>query len=133
GLARWPKLCDSARRTPGSDQHSSGGAGLPISLPRLAGIRPGRQVASGVGGHGWTGRNGRKAKKGENLSYILGSCEFERTPTMTSHRFIADDHPTCPTSAGLHQIDLAWQKKYPQFLDNGREPRPLSGRSLLFI
>ena len=52
---------------------------------------------------------------------------------MTSQRFVADDHSKCQTSAGLHQIDLAWQKKYPQFLDNGREPRPLSGRSLLFI
>ena len=51
---------------------------------------------------------------------------------MTSQRSIADDHSTCETS-GLNQIDLAWQKKYPQFLDNGREPRPLSGRSLLFI
>ena len=52
---------------------------------------------------------------------------------MTSHRFIADDHSTCQTSAGLNQIDLAWQKKCRQFLDNGREPRPLNGRSLLFI
>lgn len=52
---------------------------------------------------------------------------------MTSHRFFAHDHSTCETSAGLSQIDLAWQKKYRQFLDNGREPRPLNGRSLLFI
>lgn len=52
---------------------------------------------------------------------------------MTSQRFVADDHSTCQTSAGLHQMDLAWQEKYQQFLDNGREPRPLSGRSLLFI
>src|SRR5712671_6227591 len=74
-----------------------------------------------------------KRKRARILSYVLSSCEFERTPAMTSHRFIADDHSTCQTSAGLHQIDLAWQKKYPQFLDNGREPRPLSGRSLLFI
>ena len=33
----------------------------------------------------------------------------------------------------IHQIDLAWQKKYEQFLDMGREPRPINGRSLMFI
>ena len=33
----------------------------------------------------------------------------------------------------LYQIDLAWQKEYEQFLDLGREPRPVNGRSLMFI
>ena len=34
----------------------------------------------------------------------------------------------------LEQIDLAWREKYERFLDySGREPRPLDGRSLLFI
>jgi len=52
---------------------------------------------------------------------------------MTSQRFVAHDHSTCQTSAGLHQIDLAWQEKSGQFLDHGREPRPLNVRSLLLI
>ena len=53
---------------------------------------------------------------------------------MTSYRSIAEDHPACEMSTGvLHQLDLAWQKKYRQFLDNGREPRPLDARSLMFI
>jgi len=52
---------------------------------------------------------------------------------MTSQRSIADVHSTRETSAGLDQIELAWQKEYPQFLDHGREPRPLNLRSLLFI
>ena len=51
---------------------------------------------------------------------------------MTSQRPIADDHSTCETSA-LNQIELAWQKRCRQFLDNGREPRPLDLRSLMFI
>ena len=53
---------------------------------------------------------------------------------MTSHHSIAGDLSTRESSASkLHRIDLAWQKEYQQFLDNGREPRPLDGRSLLFI
>jgi len=51
---------------------------------------------------------------------------------MTSQRSIADGHSTCETG-GLNQIELAWQKTYPQFLDHGREPRPLDLRSLMFI
>ena len=37
--------------------------------------------------------------------------------------------------ARIHeQIDLAWSKKYEQFLDfNGREPRPIDERSLTVI
>src|SRR5258708_5133932 len=34
----------------------------------------------------------------------------------------------------LEQIDLAWREKYERFLDySGREPRPIDGRSLVFI
>ena len=53
---------------------------------------------------------------------------------MTSHRSIIVDHSTRKINASeLHQIDLAWQKKYEQFLDRGREPCPVNGRSLMFI
>jgi hypothetical protein len=51
---------------------------------------------------------------------------------MTSQGSVADDNSTRETS-GLNQIELDWQQRYPQFLDYGREPRPLNLRSLLFI
>lgn len=53
---------------------------------------------------------------------------------MTSHRSITEDHSAREMGTGvLQQIDLGWQEKYRQFLDNGREPSPLDGRSLMFI
>lgn len=52
---------------------------------------------------------------------------------MTSHRVLADVHSKGETNAGLNQIELAWQKKSREFLDNGREPRPLNAHSLVYI
>ena len=43
---------------------------------------------------------------------------------MTSRYIIADTR--C-------QVDIAWEKTREQFLDNGREPRPLDEQSVLLI
>lgn len=53
---------------------------------------------------------------------------------MTVNRTISGDQSTRSGRVSeLCEIDLAWQKTREQYLDNGYEPRPLDGRSLIVV